>query len=82
MASDKIVANPGTITGSIGVIIRGNNLSELLNKIGIKFETVKSGIYKDILSPDKPLSKEGREVLQGLIAVSYTHLTLPTNREV
>ena len=38
VASDKIVANPGTITGSIGVIIRGNNLSELLDKIGIKFE--------------------------------------------
>ena len=67
VASDKIVANPGTITGSIGVIIRGNNLSELLDKIGIKFETVKSGIYKDILSPDKPLSEDGRALLQSLI---------------
>ncbi len=75
VASDKIVANPGTITGSIGVIIRGNNLSELLNKIGIKFETVKSGIYKDILSPDKPLSHEGRELLQGLIDESYKQFT-------
>ena len=75
VASDKIVANPGTITGSIGVIIRGNNLSELLNKIGIKFETVKSGIYKDILSPDKPLSKEGRELLQSLIDESYRQFT-------
>ena len=75
VASDKIVANPGTITGSIGVIIRGNNLSELLNKIGIKFETVKSGIYKDILSPDKPLSKEGRDLLQGLIDESYAQFT-------
>ena len=75
VASDKIVANPGTITGSIGVIIRGNNLSELLNKIGIKFETVKSGIYKDILSPDKPLSSEGRELLQGLIDESYKQFT-------
>ena len=75
VASDKIVANPGTITGSIGVIIRGNNLSELLKKIGIKFETVKSGIYKDILSPDKPLSDEGRELLQGLIDESYKQFT-------
>ena len=75
VASDKIVANPGTITGSIGVIIRGNNLSELLNKIGIKFETVKSGIFKDILSPDKPLSDEGRELLQGLIDESYKQFT-------
>ena len=58
VAADKIVANPGTITGSIGVIIRGNNISELLNKIGIKFETVKSGLFKDILSPDNLLAKK------------------------
>ena len=75
VAADKIVANPGTITGSIGVIIRGNNFSELLNKIGIKFETVKSGLFKDILSPDKPLSEEGRELLQGLIDESYKQFT-------
>ncbi len=75
VASDKIVANPGTITGSIGVIIRGNNLSELLDKVGIKFETVKSGVFKDILSPDKPLSEEGRGVLQGLIDESYKQFT-------
>ena len=41
------------------MIIRGNNLSELLDKVGIKFETVKSGVFKDILSPDKPLRREG-----------------------
>ncbi len=75
VAADKIVANPGTITGSIGVIIRGNNLSELLDKIGIKFETVKSGLYKDILSPDKPLSPEGRALLQSLIDESYQQFT-------
>jgi len=57
------------------VIIRGNNLSELLNKIGIKFETVKSGVFKDILSPDKPLSEEGRTLLQGLIDESYKQFT-------
>ena len=75
VAADKIVANPGTITGSIGVIIRGNNLSELLSKIGIKFETVKSGLFKDILSPDKPLSDEGRALLQNLIDESYKQFT-------
>ena len=64
VASDKIVANPGTITGSIGVIIRGNNLSELLDKVGIKFETV--GMFKDILSPDKPLSDEGKNFFRVL----------------
>ncbi len=75
VAADKIVANPGTITGSIGVIIRGNNISELLDKIGIKFETVKSGLFKDILSPDKPLSEEGRALLQNLIDESYEQFT-------
>ncbi len=71
VAAEKIVANPGTITGSIGVILRGNNLSKLLEKIGIKFETIKSGLYKDILSPDRPLSEEERQLLQELIDSSY-----------
>ena len=53
------------------MIIRGNNISELLDKIGIKFETVKSGLFKDILSPDKPLSDDGRALLQNLIDESY-----------
>jgi len=44
-------------------------------KIGIKFETVKSGTFKDILSPDKPLSEEGRDLLQGLIDESYNQFT-------
>ncbi len=76
VGADKIVANPGTITGSIGVILRGNNLSKLLEKIGIKFETVKSGVYKDILSPDRSLSKEERELLQSLIDSSYEQFVL------
>ena len=57
------------------MIIRGNNLSKLLDKIGIKFETIKSGVYKDILSPDKPLSEEGRNLLQTLIDESYKQFT-------
>lgn len=71
VAAETIVANPGTITGSIGVILRGNNLSELLDKIGIRFETVKSGAYKDILSPDRALSADERQLLQNLIDSSY-----------
>ncbi|MEI6830489.1 MAG: signal peptide peptidase SppA [Synechococcaceae cyanobacterium ELA445] len=71
VAADRIVANPGTITGSIGVILRGNNLSKLLERIGISFETVKSGPYKDILSPDRALTEAERGLLQGLIDSSY-----------
>ena len=71
VGADKIVANPGTITGSIGVILRGNNLSKLLERIGIRFETIKSGTYKDILSPDRALTTEEKELLQSLIDSSY-----------
>ncbi|MCP9774121.1 signal peptide peptidase SppA [Cyanobium sp. WAJ14-Wanaka] len=71
VAADQIVANPGTITGSIGVILRGNNLSKLLERLGVSFETVKSGIFKDILSPDRALTGAERDLLQGLIDSSY-----------
>ena len=71
VAAEKIVANPGTITGSIGVILRGNNLSKLLEKVGVRFETVKSGTYKDILSPDRALTEAERKLLQSLIDSSY-----------
>ena len=71
VGAEKIVANPGTITGSIGVILRGNNLSRLLERIGIKFETVKSGTYKDILSPDRALTEDEKKLLQSLIDSSY-----------
>jgi protease-4 len=71
VAAEKIVANPGTITGSIGVILRGNDLSRLLERVGIRFETVKSGLYKDILSPDRALTEAERELLQELIDDSY-----------
>ncbi|MEB3176415.1 MAG: S49 family peptidase, partial [Synechococcus sp.] len=56
-AAERVVANAGTITGSIGVILRGNDASRLLERIGIRFETVKSGLYKDILSPDRALTE-------------------------
>ena len=71
VAAEKIVSNPGTITGSIGVILRGNDLSKLFERIGIRFDTVKSGLFKDILSPDRPLSDAERELLQHLIDSSY-----------
>jgi len=71
VAAEQIVANPGTITGSIGVILRGNNLSKLLERVGVSFETVKSGLYKDILSPDRALTDGERKLLQSLIDSSY-----------
>ena len=66
-ATDKIVANPGTITGSIGVIIEFMNVEELLKKVGLKGRTVKSGKFKDTGSPFREMSEEEREFLQSVI---------------
>jgi protease IV len=72
VGAQYIVANPGTITGSIGVILRGNNLEKLLDKIGVSFKVVKSGPYKDILSFDRQLTTEEELILQDLIDTSYS----------
>ncbi len=71
VGADYIVSNPGTITGSIGVILRGNNLERLLDKIGVSFKVVKSGPYKDILAFDREITDEERQILQSLIDSSY-----------
>ncbi|HWP23553.1 MAG TPA: signal peptide peptidase SppA [Candidatus Binatia bacterium] len=66
-ACDKIVANPGTLTGSIGVIMQLSNVEELMKKIGVKGVNIKSGQNKDLGSPFQPLSPEGKQILQGLV---------------
>lgn len=71
MGAEYIVANPGTITGSIGVILRGNNLERLLEKIGVSFKVIKSGPYKDILAFDRELTEPEKNILQDLIDTSY-----------
>ncbi len=65
--AQRIVANPGTITGSIGVIMEFANFQELLDKIGLKSQVVKSGEHKDIGSPTRPMTEEDRRILQSLI---------------
>ncbi|MBW1768448.1 MAG: signal peptide peptidase SppA [Deltaproteobacteria bacterium] len=67
-AANKIVANPGTIIGSIGVLMEFVHLEDLLEKIGIKFEVLKSGEFKDIGSPHRELTKRDREILNSLIS--------------
>ncbi len=66
-AADTIFANPGTLTGSIGVIMAFSNVEELASKLGIRPEVIKSGKFKDAGSPVRPLSKEDRELLQQLV---------------
>lgn len=71
VGADYIMANPGTITGSIGVILRGNNIERLLEKIGVSFKVIKSGPYKDILAFDRQLTEPEQHILQELIDTSY-----------
>ena len=71
VGADYIIANPGTITGSIGVILRGNNIERLLEKIGVSFKVIKSGPYKDILAFDRQLTEPEQHILQELIDTSY-----------
>jgi protease-4 len=66
-AADYIVANPGTITGSIGVLMEFSNFEELLKKIGIKGIVLKSGEHKDIGSPLREMTPEERKIVQGVI---------------
>ena len=66
-ASDLIVANPGTITGSIGVIMQFSNFEELLKKIGIKGVVLKSGEHKDIGSPFREMTQEEKKIMQEVL---------------
>jgi len=63
----RIIANPGTLTGSIGVIMEIPNIAGLMDKLGIKTEVVKSGRHKDIASIFRGIGKEEREILQGVL---------------
>ena len=70
-SATKIYANAGTLTGSIGVILSGFNAKELLNKVGIQSQTIKTGPYKDIFSSFRDLSDAERQLLQDLLQNTY-----------
>lgn len=71
MAADYIIAQPTTITGSIGVILRSFDASGLLHKLGIENETYTSGPNKDLLSPLKPASPEQQRIMKRVIDHLY-----------
>jgi protease-4 len=66
-ATDRILANPGTLTGSIGVIMEMANIEGLLKKIGVEGVVVKSGRYKDVGSPLRKMSDEEQALLQSVM---------------
>ena len=66
-AADRIVANPGTLTGSIGVKMEFANVEKLLEKIGVRGMVVKAGEYKDVGSPFREMTEPEKKLLQGVI---------------
>jgi protease-4 len=78
LPADVIVANPGTITGSIGVIMEFPVFERLLDKLGIEFEVVKSRDHKDIGSPFRTMDKEERALLKDVIMDVYDQFVTAT----
>ncbi len=70
-AADKIYANPGTITGSIGVIMVIPNAEKMIDALGLKFTIIKSAPYKDLGSPLRKMGEGDRKILQRLIDDTY-----------
>ena len=71
VASHTIFANPGSVTGSIGVIVGFSNLKGLFDKIGIKSYIVKSGRFKDIGTPSRDMTPEDLKVIQDVVDSIY-----------
>jgi len=65
--ADKIVANPGTLTGSIGVVMHFTQFRELLDHLGVHAEAIKTGTFKDIGSPTREMTDEERALLQDVL---------------
>ncbi|MEN9218475.1 MAG: signal peptide peptidase SppA [Gloeomargarita sp. DG_2_bins_126] len=70
-AADHIVANPATITGSIGVIVQVQNLTDLLKKVGVQTITIKSGQFKDMASVYRPITPGETDLLKTFVNQSY-----------
>ena len=66
-AADYVLANPGTLTGSIAAVMAFSNIEELTNKIGVKPVIIKSGKYKDVGSPLRAMNPEERKLLQNVV---------------
>ena len=70
-AATEIFAGNGTLTGSIGVIIQATDMSQLFGRIGLRPETIKSGKFKDMFSPNRPLTEEERRLAKSMILDIY-----------
>jgi len=82
VAADRIVANPGTITGSISTVMHYANVEELMKKVGVRSSVVKSGKFKDIGSPTREMTAEERSMIQAIVDDIYDQFvrTIAENR--
>lgn len=71
VAADRIYASPGTLTGSIGVVMQLANVEGLLKKVGVEYVVVKAGRYKDVGNFARPMTPEERRILQALLDDIY-----------
>ncbi len=78
LPADLIVANPGTITGSIGVIMQFPVFEELMKKVGIDYEVIKSKEHKDIGSPFRKMNEKDRKILQDVVTDVYEQFVQAT----
>jgi|SRR3989339_1208581 len=67
VAADRILANPGTVTGSISAVMHYANVEELMKKIGVSSYVIKSGKFKDIGSPTRKMTSEEKALIQGIV---------------
>lgn len=84
VAADRIVANPGSITGSISTVMHYANVEELLKKVGVRSSVVKSGKFKDIGSPTREMTAEERLLIQAIVDDIYDQFvrTIAENRKL
>jgi protease-4 len=84
VAADRIVANPGSITGSISAVMHYANVEELMKKVGVRSSVVKSGKFKDIGSPTREMTAEERSLLQAIVDDIYDQFvrTIAENRKL
>ena len=82
--SQQIYANPGTLTGSIGVIMQFTNWKKVLDKIGVGSEVIKSGTHKDIGSPLRSMTAKEKTLLQEMINDVYNQFVVAVteNRDI
>ncbi|MDP1990414.1 MAG: signal peptide peptidase SppA [Syntrophales bacterium] len=83
-AADRIVANPGTITGSISAVMHFADVQELMKKVGVRSSVIKSGKFKDIGSPVREMTTEEKQLIQGIVDDIYDQFvrTISEDRKI